>query len=314
MASVLVTGGAGFIGSHIIHRLLTHGHDVVCVDNYDPYYDPAIKRANVKLFEGHPDFTFREGSILDGPLMDSILKEGIEYIFHEAAQAGVRASVENPFKPHEINGTGTLALLEGAVKHGVRKFINASSSSVYGTVVRLPFDEQHPTIPVSPYGATKVLAEHYARVYHEIHGLETISLRYFTVFGPRMRPDLAMNIFTHAALRNETITIYGDGTKTRDFTFISNIVDGNMKVMQRGTGAYNIGSGSRISIRELAEKIIDLAGSDSEIIFKEAVRGDALHTWADISRARRELGYEVTVDLDEGLKRYVEWVRDTDFP
>lgn len=313
MANILVTGGAGFIGSHIIERLLSDGHSVICVDNFDPYYDPEIKRGNVALYQDHPSFSFIEGSILDSSLIDTVMGEGIDYVYHEAAQAGVRASVENPFKPHEINGTGILILLEAAVKHGVKKFISASSSSVYGTVVHLPFDELHPNIPVSPYGATKVLAEHYARVYNEIYGMDTISLRYFTVFGPRMRPDLAINIFTHAALKNETVTIFGDGNKTRDFTFISNIVEGNMKVMHKGTGAFNIGSGKRVSIRELAQKILDITDSSSEIIFKETVKGDAIHTLADITKAKRELGYEVTVDLDEGLKKYVEWVRKTDF-
>jgi len=313
MAKILVTGGAGFIGSHIIERLLSLGHEVIAVDNFDPYYDPTIKRGNVALFDGHPNFTFIEGSILDQELMERIFADGIEYIFHEAAQAGVRASVENPFKPHEINGTGTLRLLEMAVRNGVKKFINASSSSVYGTVVYMPFDEKHPNIPVSPYGATKVLAEHYTRVYHEIYGMDTISLRYFTVFGPRMRPDLAINIFTHAALKNEDIVIFGDGTKTRDFTYITNIVEGNMRVMGKGTGVYNIGSGRRVSIMELAEKIIDITGSKSMIRFRETIKGDAIHTWADITRAQDELDYRVDVDLDQGLKNYVSWVRDTEF-
>ena len=313
MSKILVTGGAGFIASHIIERLLRDGHEVTAIDNFDPYYDPQIKRRNVALFEGDPNFHFIEGSILDRDLVDRLVGEGVDYLYHEAAQAGVRASVENPFKPHEINGTGILILLEAAVKHGVKKFISASSSSVYGTVVYLPFDEKHPNIPVSPYGATKVLAEHYARVYQEIYGIPTISLRYFTVFGPRMRPDLAINIFTHAAYRNETITIFGDGSKTRDFTYISNIVDGNMKVMNKGTGTYNIGSGKRVSVRELAEKIIEFTDSRSDLVFKEDVKGDAMHTWADITKAGNDLDYRVEVDLDEGLKKYVEWVWETDF-
>lgn len=313
MSKILVTGGAGFIASHIIERLLRDGHEVTAIDNFDPYYDPQIKRRNVALFEGDPNFHFIEGSILDRDLVDRLIGEGVDYLYHEAAQAGVRASVENPFKPHEINGTGILILLEAAVRHGVKKFISASSSSVYGTVVYLPFDEKHPNIPVSPYGATKVLAEHYARVYQEIYGIPTISLRYFTVFGPRMRPDLAINIFTHAAYRNETIAIFGDGTKTRDFTYISNIVDGNMKVMNKGTGTYNIGSGKRVSIWELAEKIIEFTDSRSDLVFKEDVKGDAMHTWADITKAGKDLDYQVEVDLDEGLKKYVAWVWETDF-
>ena len=313
MSRILVTGGAGFIASHIIDRLLRDGHEVTAIDNFDPYYDPEIKRRNVALFKNDPNFNFIEGSILDKDLVDHVMEEGVDYLYHEAAQAGVRASVEDPFKPHEINGTGILILLETAVKHNVKKFISASSSSVYGTVVYLPFDEKHPNIPVSPYGATKVLAEHYTRVYQEIYGIPTISLRYFTVFGPRMRPDLAINIFTHAAYKNETITIFGDGNKTRDFTYISNIVEGNMKVMNKGTGIYNIGSGERVSVRELAEKIIEFTDSRSDLVFRENVKGDAMHTWADITKAESELEYSVDVDLDEGLKKYVEWVWETDF-
>jgi len=313
MSRILVTGGAGFIGSHIIDRLLSKGHEVVALDNLDTYYDPELKKRNIALFQGNPKFEFINGSILDRPLLDRTLSTGVKYIYHEAAQAGVRASVENPFKPHEINGTGILHLLESAVRHDVKKFINASSSSVYGTVVYLPFDEKHPNIPVSPYGATKVLAEHYCRIYHEIYGLETISLRYFTVFGPRMRPDLAINIFTHRALKNEDIEIFGDGKKTRDFTYITNIVDANMTVMDKGTGAYNIGSGERVSINELVEKIIRITDSSSKIIHSETVKGDAIHTWADISKAKKELEYEAKVPLDEGLKRYIDWVKETDF-
>jgi UDP-glucose 4-epimerase len=313
MSKILVTGGAGFIGSHIIGRLLQEGHEVVALDNFDPYYDPEIKRRNVALYLDHSNFTFVMGSILDPVTVESLISDGIEYIYHEAAQAGVRASVENPFKPHEINGTGILHLLESAVKHDVKKFISASSSSVYGTVVRLPFDEDHPNIPVSPYGATKVLAEHYARVYQEIYGMPTISLRYFTVFGPRMRPDLAINIFTHLALKNETITIFGDGEKTRDFTYITNIVDGNMKVMHKGTGHYNMGSGKRVSIRELTEKILAITDSSSDLVFEDAVKGDAIHTWADITKAQKELDYEVTVNLDKGLENYIDWVKETEF-
>ncbi len=313
MASVLVTGGAGFIGSHLIDHLLTDGHEVIAIDNFDPYYDPEIKRRNIGRFMGEPGFRFIEGSILDRDLMESVISEGIEYIYHEAAQAGVRASVENPFKPHEINTTGILNILEAAVKHDVRKLISASSSSVYGTVVYLPFDENHPNLPVSPYGATKLVAEHYARIYQELYGMETISLRYFTVFGPRMRPDLAINIFTHAAHRNETININGDGSKTRDFTYISNIVEGNMAVMHKGSGIYNIGSGVRVSIKELAEKIIAITDSKSHIMFRDTVMGDAIHTLADISKAEKELDYRVDVDLDEGLRRYVDWVRETEY-
>jgi len=310
MSRIVVTGGAGFIGSHIAERLLSDGHEVISVDNYDPYYDPLLKRENTALLQRYPDFRFVEGSILDRGLVDDIMKGGVDYVYHEAAQAGVRISVEDPFKPLEVNARGTLILLEACKKHGVRKFINASSSSVYGTVRYMPFDEVHPLIPVSPYGGTKVLAEHYCRIYHELHGIDYVSLRYFTVFGERMRPDLAITIFTQKALKNEPITIFGDGKKTRDFTYISNIVEGNIKIMERGAGEYNFGCCKSASIQELAEKIIRITDSRSEIEYTEAVKGDAMHTLASIDKAKNEIGYEPEISLDEGLERYVEWHRE----
>jgi len=303
----LVTGGAGFIGSHIIERLLTNGNEVICLDNFDHYYDPVLKRANIEKFIGERRFRLIEGDINDRALLSHVLK-GVEYIFHEAAQPGVQASVENPSKPHSINATGTLTLLEMALKSDVKKIINASSSSVYGKVAYLPFDEEHPKEPLSPYGISKLSAEGYCRVFHELYGLQSVSLRYFTVYGPRMRPDLAINIFVRLALKNEPITIYGTGNKTRDFTYIDDIVNANMISVKKGKGAYNIGGGHRISIQELAEKIIEITKSSSSIQHKESNKGDAEHTYAQITKARREIGWEPKVSLEQGLKRYVEWV------
>jgi UDP-glucose 4-epimerase len=301
----LVTGGAGFIGSHLCERLLEKG-EVVCLDNFDPYYSPQAKRKNIEPLIKHPDFELVEGNILDRELLSRLFAD-VDYVFHNAAQAGVRASVENPLKTHEVNATGTLNLLEAAADSGVRKVINASSSSVYGKVSYLPFDEDHPNVPVSPYGASKLVAEHYCRVFSELHGLETVSLRYFTVFGPRMRPDLAINIFTGKALNNEPIEVFGDGEKTRDFTFIDNIIDANLRAIERGSGVYNIGGGERISINELAKRIVAIVGSESKIIYSDSVKGDAEHTWSDVSKARRDIGYEPGIGLDQGLERYVEW-------
>jgi UDP-glucose 4-epimerase len=308
----LVTGGAGFIGSHLCERLLEKG-EVVCLDNFDPYYSPQAKRKNIEPLIKHPDFELVEGNILDRELLSRLFAD-VDYVFHNAAQAGVRASVENPLKTHEVNTTGTLNLLEAAADSGVRKVINASSSSVYGKVSYLPFDEDHPNVPVSPYGASKLVAEHYCRVFSELHGLETVSLRYFTVFGPRMRPDLAINIFTGKALNNEPIEVFGDGEKTRDFTFIDNIIDANLRAIERGSGVYNIGGGERISINELAKRIVAIVGSESKIIYSDSVKGDAEHTWSDVSKARRDIGYEPGIGLDQGLERYVEWYIEANGP
>ncbi|WP_406658327.1 SDR family oxidoreductase [Methanolobus sp. ZRKC2] len=304
---IAVTGGAGFIGSHLVDNLLEDGNEVICIDNLDDYYSPTFKRNNIKPFIENDNFLFIEDDIKSKESLKDILN-GVDYVFHQAAQAGVRISVENPSKPHEVNATGTLNLLEAALDTDVKKIINASSSSVYGKVEYLPFDEEHPNNPVSPYGVSKLLAEHYCRVFEELYGLKSVSLRYFTVYGQRMRPDLAISIFTKAALKNEPINIFGDGSKTRDFTYIDDIVAANMLCMQKGSGVYNIGGGESISISELAQKIKEINESDSEIIHTAEVKGDAEHTLASYSKAEKEIGWKPKTTIENGLKRYAEWV------
>lgn len=311
--SIVVTGGAGFIGSCLVERLINDGHDVLCLDNFDDYYDPGIKQNNVARFMDRDNFTLLKGDILDRDLVYKALK-GADYVFHLAAQAGVRASVENPLKVHEINTTGTLNILWAALDCGVKKVVYASSSSVYGKVEYLPFDEAHPRVPVSPYGLSKLMAEEYCRIFNEIYGLEAVSLRYFTVYGPRMRPDLAISIFTKSALHNLPLEIFGTGEKTRDFTYIDDVVCANLLAMRSKGGVFNIGSGKRISVKELAEMIIQLTGSRSKIVFREDARGDAQHTWANTDRARGELGWASGVGIEEGLKRYIKWLRTENSP
>jgi len=303
----LVTGGAGFIGSHIIERLLGDGHEVICYDSFDPYYDPAIKHGNIKDFHEYSNFSLIVGDINDQSVLRNAM-EGCEWVFHNAAQAGIRVSVEKPMKPHIANTSGTLTVLLTAIEMGVKKVINASSSSVYGTTKYLPFDEKHPKVPVSPYGVSKLAAEHYCRVFTDLYGLKTASLRYFTVYGPRMRPDLAIHIFTRAALDNKPLEIFGDGQKTRDFTYIDDVVDANMKAIQKGVGEYNIGGGHQISIQNLAEKIIEINESNSFIVYSESVKGDAEHTYANTKKAEKELGWRPSVSLHEGLKKYATWI------
>jgi UDP-glucose 4-epimerase len=306
---ILVTGGAGFIGSHVVGRLLGN-HEVICYDNFDPYYDPAAKRRNISAYLSEDNFELVEGDIRDENKLSELLDD-VDVILHEASQPGVRASLKDPAKAHDVNARGTLCVLEAAVSAGVKRFINASSSSVYGRVVYLPFDEKHPTNPISPYGESKLAAEKYCFEVGEDHGIEVVSLRYFTVYGPRMRPDLAIAIFTERALKDEEIVIFGDGSKTRDFTYIDDAVDATVKATERGSGIYNIGGGSRVRISELAEMIIDITGSRSRMVYSDPVRGDVEHTWSNTEKARRELGWKPRVTLDEGLLKYVEWVRSS---
>ena len=306
--NVLVTGGAGFIGSHVVEALLKKGDYVVCLDNFDPYYDVSLKRANVAPFLDSDNFRLVEGDIRDKELIKGILREhSIEYVIHEAAQPGVRASIENPLKATDVNVTGTLSILSSCLDSGVKKIVNASSSSVYGEVEYLPFDEEHPRRPLSPYGASKLAAEHYCDVFTKLYGLKIASLRYFTVYGPRMRPDLAIWIFTEKALRNEDIVIFGDGSKTRSFTYIDDVVDATLAALKKGRGFYNIGEGSRVSIKELATRIIEITNSQSGLSFTKAVKGDAIHTQADITKAKRELRWQPKIGLKEGLRIFVNW-------
>jgi UDP-glucose 4-epimerase len=249
-------------------------------------------------------WTFIHGDITNLEFLRGVIDDNVDYVFHEAAQAGVRISVENPFKPNNINVVGTLNVLQASIDSNVKRVINASSSSVYGKVEHLPFDEKHPTQPVSPYGVSKLAAEHYCRVFYEVYGLPTVSLRYFTVYGPRMRPDLAISIFTGKMLKNAPITIFGD------FTYIDDIVAMNMRLLDtnRADGVVmNIGSGNRISVNDLAKNLKEIIGSSSEINYAETQRGDARHTLANVGLAKELIGYEPSVGIEEGLKRFVEW-------
>lgn len=303
----LVTGGAGFIGSHLVYKLLSEKHEVICLDNFDPYYDPSVKRENIKSAIANGKFHLVEGDIRNRAQVEDIIQENsVEMIFHLAAQAGVRASIDNPIKTHEVNATGTLNILEAARKSGVKKVINASSSSVYGKIKYLPYDEDHPKNPVSPYGASKAAAEHYCRIFYEIYGLKTTSLRYFTVYGQRIRPDLAISIFTKKALNNEPIEIYGDGNYTRDFTYIDDAVEATLLAQNRGDGeVYNIGGGKRITINGLAEKIIAITRSKSKIMHTPAKKGEAEHTLANIEKAKKGLEWEPKIDIETGLELYI---------
>ena len=314
---ILVTGGAGFIGGHLTERFINSGHDVAVLDTLEPFYDLGIKERNKKVARnaaknGDGSYEFVKGSITDQKQVTSLVSD-VDFVFHQAAQAGVRTSVDQPRTVHNINVTGTVNLLEAVRKEGINRFVYASSSSVYGKPEYLPYDEEHPTTPVSPYGASKVSAEHYVRVYNEVYSLPTVSLRYFTVYGPRMRPNMAFTNFVSRCLHDEPPVIYGDGQQTRDFTYVKDVADANETLLTTDTAdgeILNIGSGGRIKIAELAAVIRDEINPELDIVYDDAREGDAEHTHADIAKARDLLDYDPSVSIKEGARRFVDWYRE----
>lgn len=313
---ILVTGGAGFIGSNLTERLLKEGHEIVVLDNLDPYYDLRLKEVNLqRCHEITTDrFEFVEGSIKDEGLVEDIFADrSIDIVFHKAAKAGVRPSVEAPKEYNENNVTGLLNVLESANDHGVERLVNASSSSVYGIPEYLPYDEEHPNSPKSPYAVTKLANEHYCNVFNELYDISTVNLRYFTVYGPRMRPNMAISNFVSRCLNGEPPVIYGDGEQTRDFTYIDDVVDANIELLDSSDvdgETMNIGSTDRISIRELAEYVVEYTGSDVDIIHEEGKDADARHTHADVSKASECIGYDPEVDIREGVSAFIDWYRE----
>lgn len=310
MARMLVTGCAGFIGSHLSEELLKMGNEVVGIDNLDPFYSPEWKTRNLNALGGFPSFRFLEGSIMDMDFLKSSM-DGVGVVLHQAAIANVRESLKDPVKYCRVNVLGTANVLESARLCDVKRVVNASSSSVYGNLDRasLPVNENVKLDPISPYALSKLQAERMCEAYCEFYGLQTVSLRYFNVYGPRQRPDEALSIFIKKALSGEEIEIYGDGKQTRDFTFVGDIVQGNILAMERGNGAYNIGDGKSVSVNDLVGILGKVIGMEIRVKHIEKSKADVMHTWADISLARKELGYEPKTDLEGGIRKQVEWFR-----
>lgn len=309
----MVTGGAGFIGSHIIRHLLTRGYDTVCLDNFDPTYDINTKKGNVASFIGNENFELIEGDVRDRELLKDVMT-GIDYIFHEAALVSVVESMKNPVKTIEINTIGTFNILEAALSGNVKKVILASSAAVYGDSPVLPKKENMIPVPKSPYAISKLDCEYAARIYFEEHGLKTTSLRYFNVYGPRQDPTspyaAAIPIFLQKALKNQELRIYGDGMQTRDFVFVNDVVQANELVMTKGDGrTFNVACGIATSIKDIAEKIIKQTGSRSSIIHEKERSGDIKHSVADISEISK-IGFKAKYDMNEGLKNTIEWYRN----
>jgi UDP-glucuronate 4-epimerase len=308
---VLVTGGAGFIGSHVCEALARGGREVVALDCFDDFYDPMLKRRNLEGLSGYRGFRLAEGDIRDAEFVDGLL-DGVEIVLHLAARAGVRPSIEQPLLYQDVNVRGTTVLLDRCRARGVGKFIFASSSSVYGNNESVPFREDDPVDhPISPYAATKKAGELIAHVFHHLHGIEVTCLRFFTVYGPRQRPDLAIHKFARLIETGRPIPVYGDGSMMRDFTYIDDVVDGVLRATERFRGyrVYNLGESRPVALRDLIGLLEEALGRRAIIDRRPMQPGDVQRTFADVSRARTELGYEPSTEFRAGLERFVAWFR-----
>ena len=308
----LVTGAAGFIGSHLTGALLDRGADVVGLDCFTDYYPRPLKESNLAHNQGRPGFRFLEGRIQDVDL--AAVLDGTTHVFHLAAQAGVRKSWGRDFRTYtENNVEASQQLLEACVGRPLHRFVYASSSSLYGDKVEIPMRETAVPQPVSPYGVTKLAAEQLCYLYHVNHGVPATSLRYFTVYGPRQRPDMAFHRFLRAALKGQPIALYGDGEQTRDFTFVSDTVAGTLAAGDRGVPgrAYNLGGGSRVSVNHVLEIIGRVTGRTLDIRREAAQKGDMRDTYADTGLARADLGFAPKVSLEEGIEAEYRWLSTT---
>jgi UDP-glucuronate 4-epimerase len=311
---VLVTGGAGFIGSNLVDRLLADGNRVTVVDNFDGCYDPGRKRANLRAAVRHEGFRLVEADIRDAGRVAAVVAEARpDAIVHLAARAGVRPSIEDPALYTAVNVQGTVHLLEAACRLEPRpRFVYASSSSVYGDRPDAPFRETDPVDhPVSPYAATKKACELLAHTFHHLHGLPVTGLRFFTAYGPRNRPDLAIAKFAALIDRGEAVPMFGDGTTRRDYTFVGDIVDGVVRAVGRCEGhhLYNLGNSDPVELRAMIGALGDALGKVPRVSRLPEQPGDVRQTYADISLAKSELGYEPVTPFEEGLKRFVDWYR-----
>jgi UDP-glucuronate 4-epimerase len=311
--TVFVTGAAGFIGSHVCEALLSRGDRVAGLDNFDPFYDRKIKERNLAALRAHPAFSFTEGDIRDAAAL-SRWGEGRrpDALIHLAAKAGVRPSVADPAGYADVNVLGTIRLLDWARERAVPKFLFASSSSVYGGNTKVPFSEDDfVDRPVSPYAATKKAGELLCHTYCHLYGMNVVALRFFTVYGPRQRPEMAIHKFTRGILEGREIDLYGDGTSRRDYTHIDDIVSGVLGSMTAPPGyrVYNLGESATISLADLVGLLEKACGRPAARRFRPPEPGDVPVTFADISRARAEFGYDPRVPIEEGVERFVEWYR-----
>ena len=309
---MLVTGIAGFIGSHVADRLVARGDEVVGLDNFDPFYDRRIKERNLAGVRGKARLL--EGDIADRDALDKLFAhERFDAVIHLAALAGVRPSIQQPWRYQQVNVVGTSHIAETMVAHGVKRLVFASSSSVYGDNTELPFRETHRVDePASPYAASKRAGELLLKTLHKVHGFDVSCLRYFTVYGPRQRPEMAIHKFCRAVDTGNTITLFGDGSSSRDYTYVGDIADGTIAALDRAPGGYsiyNLGNTHTITLNDLVDKVGQAVGKPPIIKRISAQPGDVAHTHADVSSAQRDLGYAPSVSIDEGLAQFVMWMR-----
>lgn len=308
----LITGAAGFIGSHLCERLLAQGWSVLGVDNFDDFYDPQIKRRNIEACLKNENFHLLEADIRDRAAMDDAVGAGVEIIVHLAAKVGVRPSISQPLLYADVNINGMMVLLESAKKHKVSRFIFGSSSSVYGNNKKVPFSEDdNVDYPISPYAATKKAGELICHTYHHLYDMSITCLRFFTVYGPRQRPDLAIHKFAKLIEQGKPIPVYGDGAMMRDFTYIDDIVAGTVAAMQKcdGFNIYNLGESRPITVNDLIAEIEKALGKKAVKEYLSPQPGDVERTYADVTKAVRELGYNPTTTIQTGLEKFTTWLR-----
>lgn len=317
MKTILITGGAGFIGSTLADRLIDENNKVIVIDNFNDYYDPKLKENNVKRNLNNCNYKLKRIDIRDTKELDKVFAENkIDIIVHLAAMAGVRPSIENPLLYQEVNGIGTQNILELSHKYNVKKLVMASSSSVYGNCKETPFKEDFIVdYAISPYAATKKSNEIIAHVYHHLYDMNIIMMRFFTVYGPKQRPDLAINKFTRLMLENKSIPMFGDGNTARDYTYVDDIVDGITRCMRYvdiNSNVYeiiNLGNSSPISLKEMINTIGEVLEIKPDIEKLPMQPGDVDITYADISKAKKLIGYEPKTKFKEGIEKFIEWYK-----
>lgn len=310
----LVTGGAGFIGSHVCERLLGAGHGVWAFDDLNAFYDPAVKQRNLAALEAlGKKFTFLRGDLTNRGALDALFgTTKFDQVIHLAARAGVRPSLDEPALYQRVNVEGTVNVLEAAHARGVKKITIASSSSVYGVNAKVPFSEADPIFsPISPYAASKLACEALGHVYHHVHGLDVAMLRFFTVYGPRQRPDLAIHKFARLITVGKPIPVFGDGSTARDYTYVTDTVDGVVACTEREFGfeIFNLGESQTVTLAGLIELLEQSLGRKAVIDRQPAQPGDVPITYANIEKARARLGYKPRVKVEEGIPKFVEWFR-----